>query len=203
MSNTGNLYCSGLYEFDSSPKLAANLGFVAALAVYDLVTSFIDEELVHIKWPNDVLIQGAKCAGILLEHAAFEDRSAIIVGIGVNLASHPDKTDYPATHIMEHISDRVLESAEPMVPTPQTSLAVLTSRYDHWRRTMKANGFERIRTAWLERSLSLPRTIVVKLHNETFKGEAVDMAHDGALVVRLEDGQERHVHAGDVFFDSI
>lgn len=203
VSKTGNLFCSGLYPQTDEPGAAANLGFVAALAVADLVGEFVDPDRVKLKWPNDVLVNGLKCSGILLEFVGHKGMNAIIVGVGVNLTSHPEGTDYPATHILAYINDDEFRDAEPDIPTPDTALAILASRFGFWKQTYDTSGFPPIRKAWLNRAYSLPGPVTVRLDNEKFEGQAMDLGADGALIVELPDGNIRKVHAGDVYFSGL
>ena len=89
VSETGNLYCTGLYPHGGDLASAARLSFAAALAVAQTLEQYIDPQLVSIKWPNDVLVDGKKVAGILLESGTYNDAIWVAVGIGINLVSHP------------------------------------------------------------------------------------------------------------------
>ncbi|MGC1780752.1 MAG: biotin--[acetyl-CoA-carboxylase] ligase, partial [Xanthobacteraceae bacterium] len=104
-SPPGNLYASLLLREPASPERAPELGFVAALAVRDAViaeAAALAPQLAF-KWPNDLLLAGKKCAGILIEgEVGVDNRVNAIVGIGVNCASHPDNTAYPATDLTAH-----------------------------------------------------------------------------------------------------
>ena len=93
VSEPGNLYASLLLSDPSPPDRAAELSFVAALAVHDAVTSLIARApaRLSLKWPNDLLFDGKKFAGILIEG----EGPAVVIGVGVNCAHHPKDTDVP------------------------------------------------------------------------------------------------------------
>lgn len=202
VSPKGNLFCTGLYPHSGDARQAALLSFVAALAVYDLASAYVPQDLISLKWPNDVLIGGAKTSGILLENGHTSGHDWIAVGIGVNLVSHPPETDFPATHILAHISDADIEGPEPIMTGPEAALAILSARFGHWREIMLEDGFAPIRKVWTARASNIPGPVTVRLPNETFSGEGVGLGENGALQVHISDGILRDVHAGDVFFGS-
>jgi len=106
VSPLGNFYGTACYAFDGSPDEAAKLSFVAAIAVAQALQAYTLMSKPSLKWPNDVLIEDRKIAGLLLE----VKKGHVLIGIGVNLVSHPDGGNVPATHLLEHIhrSGRVL-----------------------------------------------------------------------------------------------
>ena len=105
ISPAGNLYVSGLLHPDCRPVEAAQVGFVAALALAEAIEAAVAGVAgrLTLKWPNDVLIDGSKVSGILLESQGDggEGVDWLIVGIGVNVASHPVATYRPATSLSE------------------------------------------------------------------------------------------------------
>ncbi len=172
------------------------MSFAAALAVADALVHYIPKDIITLKWPNDVLLDGKKTSGILLESGA----AWVIIGIGINLTHHPDNTDFPATHILEHIPPVDLDNPEHAMTGSQAVLAVLAARFDHWRHILMAKGFAHIRDAWMARAHNIPGPVTVCLPKEIFAGDALGLDANGALRVRLADGTIRDVHAGDVFF---
>ncbi len=201
MSEPGNLYCTGLYPAGADRAETARLSFAAALAVAELADYFIPRELVRLKWPNDVLIGGAKTAGILLENGSEHGLNWVMIGIGVNLQHHPKDTPYPATHIFEHINSDVFKSEEPEIPTPETALAIVANAFSKWKLIYEQRGFAPLREAWMERAYQIPGRVKVNLAKESFAGEAIELGQNGELRVRLENGTIREVHAGDVFYE--
>jgi len=199
-SETGNLFCSGLYPHGGTARQSAQMSFVAALALADTLEHYVPKEVISLKWPNDVLLAGKKTAGILLESGQTHHQKWMVIGIGVNLTHHPEKTEFPATHVMAHISSMDLEGPEPLMTGAQAVLAILANRFDHWRHILMTKGFEPIGQAWTDCAQNTPGPVTVRLPNETFSGEALGLDSNGALRVRLADGTIRDVHAGDVFF---
>ncbi|MCC5995322.1 MAG: biotin--[acetyl-CoA-carboxylase] ligase [Oceanicaulis sp.] len=190
-SAAGNLYCTGLYRLDASPARAAQLSFAAALAAGDLAAGAIGADLVRLKWPNDLLIGGRKAAGILLESGAHPAGGLwLAVGVGVNLAHHPDDAERPATDLSVH-GARL---------DPGDALATLAARFEHWRARWAADGFAPLREAWLSRAHGLGERCTARLDGETVEGVFADLAEDGSLRLDLKDGTRRLISAGDVFF---
>lgn len=163
------------------------LSFAAALALHDALAAVTGQgQRLALKWPNDVLLDGVKCSGILLERQG----DALVIGIGVNLASHPDGMERPATS---------LAAAGLPVPTPEVFLDALGPAFAHWRALWQAQGFAPIRAAWLSRAAGLGTRIVARLGSENPEGLFTGLADDGALLLRLDDGTTRAIHAGEVF----
>lgn len=185
----GNLYCSGLVRLQPTDPPAQQLSFVAALAVYDTLRSLVPT--LRLKWPNDLLVDGAKVAGILLESGGSAASGQwLIVGIGINLASHPSDSERPAADIasltgVQHDAAQLLET--------------LASGFASWRQRWQNSGFVAIKTAWLAASHGLGQQLVARLGNETIEGMFAGLEDDGALLLRLESGQMRSIHAGEVF----
>lgn len=195
-SKAGNLYASAVYPWTGDMAEAAKLSFVAALAVCRTLDAYDLTSPPQLKWPNDVLIRGEKISGILLENIG----EAVIVGIGINLMSHPEGTEYPATNLLEHISPEALNDAETIFTGAAIMLPLLAKEFDDGVKQFIAQGFAPIRAQWLERARGIGGEVVVRLADETFTGQAVDLLENGALRVALANDTIRDVHAGDVFF---
>ena len=190
-SETGNLFTTGLYRLDCDPARAAQLSFAAALAVGDVCASVIDPERVRLKWPNDVLVGGRKISGILLESGQHAHGGLwLAVGIGINLAHHPEDSERPATDLSAQGADISVE----------TAAKHLSRRFDHWLNRWALDGFTPIREAWLSRVHGLGERCVVRLDHETLEGVFADLGPDGSLRLDLKDGGRRFISAGDVFF---
>lgn len=195
-SPKGNFYGSACYAYDGTPQDAAKLSFVAAIAVADALSVYTLTSQPKLKWPNDVLMQGCKIAGLLLE----AQPGRIIVGIGVNLVSHPTEGNVPPTHLCEHIAPEALNTDEPEFTGADSFLAILAAKFDAALRKHKAYGFAATRTDWLARAGGIPGPVTVRLPQKEFVGEAMDLLENGALRVVLANGTVRDVHAGDVYF---
>ncbi len=195
VSQPGNLFCSILKK----PKVpiieAAKTSFVCALAIHGAIQQAVGDFDCDVtcKWPNDVLIDGYKVSGILLESQAKigGDRLEwLIIGIGINLAHSPAETPYPSGYINAY-REKTLE--------PQEMLNILLSHFEKWWNLWEKQGFSAIRQAWLLQAKGLGQEITVNLSNEKISGIFENLDHDGALVLRSSHGR-RLITAGDVFF---
>lgn len=193
-SPPGNLYCSLLLRPKQTHEVVMQLGFVAALALYDCLAAHAPDGVsVACKWPNDLLVGGRKCAGILMETAATGGRSQpdwSVLGFGLNVMNHPTQSEYPATSLNE--------SGFPEVRLDML-LGEILHHFDAWRQRWLAFGFSAVRDAWMARAFGLGEAITVRLHGETLHGTFADMDRDGALLVQVAAGQRR-ITAGDVFY---
>ncbi len=195
-SPAGNLYVSFLLCPDVAPAEAAQLGFVAALAVTDTVSGLLPNAAVALKWPNDVLLDGEKVAGILLESVAGPRGGvrAIVVGIGINVVAAPSQARYPTTSLHAAGAATTLDAAG--------VLEVLAAAFAEWVARWEAAGFQPLREAWLARAKGLGQMIEARLPEATLRGRFEDLDRDGTLLLRQADGGLRRVTAGDVYVTS-
>ena len=182
-SPPGNLYSSTVLRPDCPASRAAELGFVAALAVVDIVPP---TRSVRVKWPNDVLVDGGKVAGILPESAIGQNGRAehVVMGIGVNIGFAPQLPEmrYPAAMLSGTVECALEKLA-----------AALATRLGQWRR----DGFSTIRTAWLEQAGPIGLDVDVKLGEELVRGRFAGVGADGALLLDTPAGPRRIV-AGEL-----
>lgn len=196
VSETGNLAATLLTTTRKAPAEAAQITFVAALATADLLCTFVPPPLVTIKWPNDVMIEADKVAGILVESGMHETGGLwLAVGIGVNLAHAPSGTERPATAIEGHLKGDVHA-----VPRVEYAAEILAEHFAIWLDRWETLGFAPILDAWVDRSRGLEGPCTARLGHETMTGMADGVAPDGALRLKLADGSLRLISAGDVFF---
>jgi len=192
VSPRGNLYASVILRPDCPVSRAAQLGFVAALAVGDTLGSISQslEELSY-KWPNDVLVHGRKIAGILLESELGEGEvpQFVVVGVGINLASSPRDAEFPATSIAEQDLRTV---------SPAVALEGFAQDFQAWVRRWRDEGFAPVRAAWRARAMSLGDPIRVRLEAATLQGRFLDIDQHGALLLETA-GELRHISAGEIF----
>jgi len=190
VSPPDNLYATLLLTEPSPPAQAPQLSFVAALALHDGIASCAPQvgPLLKLKWPNDLLIGHAKVAGILIEGES-EPSFAVAVGIGVNCASHPSNTAYPAVD---------LAAAEAVV-TPEALLvplsAAMQGRLKQWNR---GQGFAAVRADWLKCAAGLGEALQVRLPEREVSGRFQGLDDMGRLLLE-QAGTVTAVTAGEVF----
>jgi BirA family biotin operon repressor/biotin-[acetyl-CoA-carboxylase] ligase len=186
VSPNGNLAATLLLRPKRPIGVTAQLSFAAALAVSDITAELAPDAVVTVRWPNDVLADGRKLAGILLESGP----GWLTVGIGINLAAFPDSTEFPATSL----------AAVGVTPLPpDVALTMLAARFDHWYVTWMRDGFGPLRTVWLSRAQGLGHAIRVRLPLEEHHGVFEGIDEQGALLLN-EQGKVRIIAAGEVFF---
>lgn len=191
VSKPGNLFCSLIFNTGKSLCYSAQLSFVTSLAVRDTVASLVDMNDVKCKWPNDVLVDGKKISGILLETYSNEKAdNLMIIGIGINVDHHPDTPLYPTTHINE-------KSKAPF--KYYDVFQRLAEKMAFWLDNWQKNGFTNIREEWLSKAKGKGEQITVRLPNEEINGRFVDLDANGALMLDMND-EIRLIHSGDVFF---
>lgn len=186
VSPEGNLYATIVLRPDRPSSVISQLSFVAALAVGDLVDRLGVTGSVGFKWPNDVLVDGAKICGILLEGG----QGHLVAGIGVNIAHFPPDTPYGATSVAAKGGRADLEEA-----TDGLAAAFL-ERYRLWL----DEGFAPVREAWLARAIGLGREIRVTFREgDTDTGIFSALDESGAIVLTRAGGS-RKITAGEIFF---
>jgi len=184
-SPPGNLYLSVVLRLDVEPARRSELGFVVALAVAETVNTLLPRQTrASLKWPNDVLVGGAKIAGILLE--ALED-GAVIAGMGLNILHAPTGTAYRTTTI----------AASGGVASVDTTRDTLLDRLEAHLTAWETEGFAPIRQAWLEQAHPIGTMLRVMRDGHIVEGAFAGLGPDGALLLDNSDGRVR-VIAGDV-----
>jgi len=199
VSRKGNLYASGLYPWTASERLKPLVSFVVAVALAETLESYISSDLIALKWPNDVLVKGAKIAGILLEAG----EGWLTIGVGLNLEHHPEVTPYPVTHLLEHVDPEQLDVAEPIYAGADPILAQLAQKIETGIHTLQTEGFASIREKWLSRAARQGEVIKVNLGQEMVEGVFETLSENGALQLRLSNGTLRDIVAGDVLLSAI
>ncbi len=194
VSPPGNLYLSLLLRPGCEPKTAPQLGFAAALAVAEALEPWVAGDVpITLKWPNDVLLDGAKVGGILLESAMGASKAAIewlVVGIGINLVSHPDGAGYGATSVAASREGPPLDAGQ--------MLSAVVERFAAWRARWVGEGFAPVRGAWLDRAHRLGREIELRGPEGPISGRFAGIDDDGALVLDRADGQRLSLSLGEV-----
>ncbi len=187
-SPVGNLYASTLVRLRPVDPHAATLALVAAVALDETVRVFAPnlDAALSIKWPNDLLVEGAKLTGILLERAG----EAVVIGIGVNLAHHPQALDRPTTSMM----------AQGVEVAPALFLHTLAEIFARWLERWRSEGLAPIRARWIERAHPKGTALSARAADgAVIDGLFEGLDEHGALILRLAGGGRHVMHAGDVF----
>ena len=185
-SPVGTFYGTFVVRPFREAREAAQLSFVAAVALGEVLTAQgLDPQL---KWPNDVLIDGAKVSGILLEmHGPH-----VLIGMGVNVVSHPAVPGYASTSLRDEGVDL----------SPQAFGEDLSTALHHWIARWETEGFAAIREAWLQRGYGLGQPLKVRLPGEKIlEGRFQGLDSDGALLL-AQDAGVIPIHAGDLYFSA-
>jgi BirA family biotin operon repressor/biotin-[acetyl-CoA-carboxylase] ligase len=193
VSEPGNLYASLLLTDPAAGGDASGICFVAALALHDALIAAVHglaPDQLKLKWPNDLLLDGKKLSGILIEGISLDRRTAAVVGFGVNCAHHPADAEFPATDLRS--AGYIIEPAGLFSALAST----MNARLAEWKR---GENFAAIRDAWLSRAAGIGLAIEVRLVDKKIAGtfEAIDAS--GALLLRRGDGSRETIAAGDVF----
>jgi BirA family biotin operon repressor/biotin-[acetyl-CoA-carboxylase] ligase len=195
-SPPGNLYASALLVDLTLLERLHTLPLVAAVGVHGAIaaTGLPEGAELTIKWPNDILLNGAKCCGMLMESRTLADgRVAVVIGCGINIASHPEPGLYKATAL----------NREGIDATPGTLFA-------HLARAMDAaislwdggHNVAAIRAQWLDHAQGIGQSITVNLASGRLEGIFDGIDTDGALMLRDDQGRIHPISAGDLFFDT-
>ncbi|MBS3848354.1 biotin--[acetyl-CoA-carboxylase] ligase [Devosia sp. BSSL-BM10] len=204
----GNLAATLLIVPDCDPTLSATLGFVAGVSLNRALSSILPQGLVRIgidgangqdgrsrialKWPNDVLADGAKLAGILLEANKLPDgRQAIAIGLGVNVVAAPQGLPYPATSLND-------------LGVPRDASEVFEALSDSWTETFglwnDGRGIGDVLKQWRASAAGIGAPVAVTQNGDVLRGIFESIDDVGRLIVRAEDDRRIAITAGDVHF---
>ncbi|MFH1157337.1 MAG: biotin--[acetyl-CoA-carboxylase] ligase [Pseudomonadota bacterium] len=187
-SPPGNLYMSMILRPRTNSTHVGQLSFLSAVALANVLETILPETAkITLKWPNDLLINRKKAAGILLEtESRGANPSWVVIGIGVNVATAPEKA------ISLH--DVGVKDCEPVDVLEPLAREIL-SLAGQW----EEEGFDPIRKAWLTRSCKPGEPLTARLPKETLMGTFDGLDHTGALLLTLADGRRRVIASGEVF----
>ena len=188
-SPVGNLYASTLVRLSPGDPPAPTLALVAAVALEETVRAALPNDRARqlaLKWPNDLLLAGAKLSGILLERAD----DWVVIGIGVNVAHHPALADRATTSLAAE--GAAIDARDFAVRLAE----MLAAWLHHWRH----DGLAPVVSRWRERAHPPGTPLIARMPDgEEVSGTFETLDPAGALVLRLADGAHRAIHAGDVF----
>lgn len=201
-SPVGNLAASLLVTLPCGPEVAHHLALLAGVALVDAIrdAGVVSEANVpmYVKWPNDVLIGGAKVSGILAESTSHTPgHLTAVIGFGVNIAGEPDDVDRAVTSLSRHVKPDAIQ------PTADSLLVHLAQRMQHWLSVWNCGkDFASIRNAWLERSFQSGTVMSVNFGDGRHEGFFAGLDSDGALLLGDERGQRHRITYGDVTIES-
>jgi len=191
VSPPGNLHASLLVTFPRLLPTVPQLSLVAGLAACQTVQHLAPGLIFRLKWPNDVLMDGAKLAGILIEGRMMPGSNAhnVVIGIGINLAHHPELDARRSTSL----------AALGVSADPPLALECLAGALEHWLAIWAGGeGLPAVREAWMSRALTAGTAVTVNTGREMIEGQFVGLDPDGSMVLRLADGGQRLITFGDV-----
>ena len=190
-SPAGNLYISVLLRPAVPLREAPQWSFVAAVALAGTIKTLLPEAAkLTLKWPNDLLLDGAKAAGILVETGVVPSQALdwICIGMGVNIATKPSLPDRATACLAEFLPDP---------PAPEVLAARLLQNLAHWHDLRLAQGFAPIRDAWLRHAPAMGAPVSVKRDGALIEGSFAGLSPEGGLL--LAKGREvQLILAGEV-----
>src|SRR5580704_18159241 len=181
-SPPGNLYLTVLLRLDLPPERVSELSFVTALTVADAIDALLPKQTrATLKWPNDVLVNDGKVAGILVESVD----GAQLIGIGVNVLEAPRNAPYKTSTLVGAGGIATVDGARDIL------LDSLAKHLDAWTE----HGFEPIRTAWLGRAHPIGTPLRASIGGRTEEGVFAGLDEGGAMLLDTPDGRKRIVAA--------
>jgi BirA family biotin operon repressor/biotin-[acetyl-CoA-carboxylase] ligase len=189
----GNFAASLAWRPGGDPGTFALRSFTAALALYDALST-LGVEGLSLKWPNDVLLEGGKVAGILLESPA---RGLLVLGVGINLVAAPG-ADAVEAGAMRPVS---LYEVTRLRILPETMLDALAAAFAAREAQFVTWGFAPVRAEWMRHVARLGQSVTARMPGETVTGTFETVDEDGHLVLRRPEGIRR-IAAADIFFET-
>jgi BirA family biotin operon repressor/biotin-[acetyl-CoA-carboxylase] ligase len=193
LSEPGNLHCAIVLRLDEPMAVAVQVNYVAAVslatAIAGLVTPMTE---LRYRWPNDVLLNNLKVAGILLDPCVVNNGNVecLVLGINVNVKTHPNDLDDNAANMH---ADGFSKS------TDAELLESFSRHFLSWINRWAEEGFGPIAKAWIQRANGVGQPIQLQLAKEIVNGEFVELDSEGALVVKLVDDTRRKVTVAEFF----
>lgn len=187
LGGPGNLFLSVVLDPRTVRPVTA-WSFVAAVATADALAPLLqDPRLLRLKWPNDLLLDGAKLGGILIE--AADDGAWAVAGIGVNLHSAPKLMERPTIALSAHVTT---------VPEAEDLARMIVQRLQAWAQVLAGEGLAPVLAVWQRYAVAAGTAMSVRLGQETLQGSFLGLGTDGALLLRMKDGGVRSIVAGEV-----
>lgn len=168
------------------------LPLVVAVALLEGIGSCLnpfERSRLNVKWPNDLLMDGRKIAGILIETESIAERLIVVIGAGINCATHPKNT-IGATNLQEA---GIIISTDDLFASYQSAMANALETWDG------GNGFRAIRDSWMSNAIGIGETITVRLPKDVYIGRFHDLDAHGRLILKMPGNKTMAIASGDVF----
>lgn len=192
----GNLLATLLFTTQRPPADIALLGFATGVAIAEAIDAIIGAGSATLKWPNDVFVDGAKAAGIMLDSGSLGAAGTwVALAFGVNLAVAPENIDQPTTSL------RAVLAPDALAPEPLAFLGRVRPRLEVWAARIESEGFEPLRRVWLQRAHGLGQAARVVQGDQAIEGRIAGLSPRGELELDTDTGR-RLIAAGDVFLSN-
>lgn len=194
-SPIGNLFLSVLLRPAGPITNAGHWALLTGVALIEALSSFTPDDVhaLTLKWPNDVLLRGRKLAGILMDSATQPGGRLdwLVVGIGANLASAPEVPGRATACLAELVAS----------PAPERVAEALLVRLDNWLGIAHAEGFAKVRAAWLARAQAIGSALRLMQNGMVIEGSFAGLGDDGSLLLAAA-GKVRSYSTGEVLLAS-
>lgn len=190
ISPEGNLYMTLALRPVGERKYLGLYAYICGLALYDALAPHIGGAEIALKWPNDVMVEDKKLAGILMEFytAPETGEDYLLIGMGVNIKSAPDE------RVCIH------DIAPNCAVKPKDVMDVMLSAFDAWQTDYIESGAAHILKTWQARGWRLDEQVQAKLGQEVIKGQFSGFDEFGSLIILLDNGEKRRITAGQLYF---
>jgi BirA family transcriptional regulator, biotin operon repressor / biotin---[acetyl-CoA-carboxylase] ligase len=188
----GNCYSTLILPVKADVQAIPQIGFVAALAVADVVHQH-SKGKPQLKWPNDVLVQGAKIAGILCEVLSLQPQT-MAIGCGINVAHSPSGLPYPATCLA------AIGATTDRNSVFQSYREALSYWLGQWN---NGQNFLAIREAWVKQAIGIGETVSMIVGSRHLTGNFETITEQGAILLKPVDSPHQILHAGDLHIPSL
>jgi BirA family biotin operon repressor/biotin-[acetyl-CoA-carboxylase] ligase len=189
----GNLFLTYLGATQKTPAEIALLGFAAGVALAEFCDSVLSAGRARLKWPNDLMLDGRKAAGLLLESGALADgRNWFAIGVGFNLAAAPQGVGQETIALADLAPSAAL--------TPEAVANDFAERLSSWAARLDREGFAPLRAAWETRAYGLGEAASVDLNGQMLSGISRGLSPRGELMLEAPNGEMRAIAAGDILF---
>ena len=194
-SVNGNVYATFVIQKEYVREQINFLALIASLAVKQTLQPLVNSSSVQLKWPNDVLLEGKKVAGILIEAEKIDEKSSPywLIGIGINVNNYPAEAVFPATALLNW-----KKSDDSLII--KDIVAKLGENLHDYLELLDSKKYEVIRQNWLESAFALNRHIEVKINESKLVGEFIGLDNLGRLILR-QDNELKTIHTGVIFLE--